>query len=219
MEKIIIIGAGANAIEIVEYIEYINGIKETYEIIGLLDDSIESYEENISMDYNYPYLGNTNAPIVGEDFHYVLGIANISIRRTIIENFLEKGAIFTNIIHPMASISPSAKMGTGNLFYATAIIGPKVTIGNFNLLNAGICLGHHTVIGDNNVLCPRTTLSGYTKIGNNNLFGSNVSSLPGLVIGSSNVVSAGIILDKNVSDNSTIYYRFKEKVFILPKEE
>lgn len=218
MKKIIIIGAGANAIEIVEYIEYINSIKETYDIIGLLDDSFESYKENISLDYNYPYLGNTKEPVVGEDFHYVLGIANISIRRTIIENFLNKGAMFSNIIHPMASISPSAKMGIGNLIYATAIIGPKVLIGNFNLLNAGICLGHHTIIGDNNVLCPRTTLSGYTKIGDDNLFGSNVSSLPGLVIGSSNVISAGIILDKNVLDSSTIYYRFKEKIFILPKE-
>jgi sugar O-acyltransferase (sialic acid O-acetyltransferase NeuD family) len=218
MKKIIIIGAGANALEIIEYIEYINNIKETYEIIGILDDSFENYVKNISLDYNYQYLGNTKEPLVRKDFHYFLAIANVPVRRLIIDRFLEEGAVFSNIIHPMAYMSPSAKVGVGNLIYATALIGPKVIVGNFNLLNAGVCLGHHTVLGDNNVLCPKVTISGYNKIGDNNLFGSNVSSFPGLVIGSSNVISAGIILDKNVPDRSTIYYRYKEKVFVLPKE-
>jgi hypothetical protein len=67
------------------------------------------------------------------------------------------------------------------------------------------------------VLCPKTTLSGYNKVGNDNLFGSNVSSFPSVNIGSSNIISAGIILDKNVLDGSTIFYRYKEKVFVLPK--
>ena len=179
MKKIIIIGAGANAIEIIEYVHHINNSNETYEIIGLLDDSIENYEKNIAIDFDYPYLGKIEQAVIEKDFNYVLAIANVSVRRTIIDNYLEKGAVFSNIIHPMAHISPSAKIGTGNLIYATAIVGPKVVVGNFNLLNAGICLGHHTVLGNNNVLCPKTTLSGYNKVGDNNLFGSNVSSFPG----------------------------------------
>jgi hypothetical protein len=217
MEKIIIIGAGANALEIIEYIDHINSIKNTYEIIGLLDDSRENYENNISIDYDYAYLGNTKNPVIEKDLNYVLAIADVSVRRTIIDRFLEKGALFTNIVHPMAYISTSSKVGVGNLIYATAIIGPKVIVGDFNLLNAGTCLGHHTILGDNNVLCPKTTLSGYNKVGDDNLFGSNVSSFPSIVIGSSNIISSGIILDKNVLNGTTIFYRYKEKVFVLPK--
>lgn len=217
MKKITIIGAGSNAMEIIEYIEHINEIKETYKIIGLLDDSIENYETNISMNYNYQYLGNTKNPVIEKDVYYVLAIANIAVRRVIIDNFTAKGAVFSNIIHPMTQISPTSKIGEGNLIYPTALIGPKVEIGDFNLLNAGTCLGHHTVIGDNNVLCPKTTLSGYNKVGNDNLFGSNVSSFPSIVVGSSNIISAGIILDKNVLNGNTIFYRYKEKVFVLPK--
>lgn len=217
MKKIIIIGAGGHAMEIIEYIEYINSIKDTYEIIGLLDDSFENYEKNILTDYNYQYLGNTEKPVIGEDFNYVLGIASIAIRRTIIDRFLKKGAIFSNIIHPLAYISPSAKMGVGNFIYPTAIIGPKVIIGNYNLINAGACMGHHTVLGENNVVCPKTTFSGFTKIGDNNFFGLNVSTFPSVEIGSSNVVSAGMILDKSIEDNTTVFYRFKERVIVLPK--
>jgi sugar O-acyltransferase (sialic acid O-acetyltransferase NeuD family) len=218
MKKIIIIGAGAHAMEIIEYIENINNINETYEIIGVLDDSVENYENNISMDYNYQYLGNTEKPVKGDDFNYVLGIANVTIRRAIIDRFVDAGAIFSNIIHPLATVSPLAKMGVGNLIYPTVIIGPKVIIGDNNLLNAGVCLGHHTLLGDNNVICPKATFSGFTKIGNDNFFGINVSTFPSIEIGSSNIVSAGMILDKNVLNNSTIYFRYKEKVFVLSKE-
>jgi hypothetical protein len=218
MKKIIIIGAGANAIEIIEYVHHINSINETYEIIGLLDDSFENYEKNISLDFDYPYLGKTQQPVIEKEYYYVLAIANVPVRRVIIDSFLEKGAVFSNIIHPMAHISPSSTIGIGNLIYATAIVGPKVVVGDFNLLNAGVCIGHHTILGNNNVLCPKTTLSGYNKVDDNNLFGSNVSSFPGLVVGSSNIISSGIILDKNVLNGTTIFYRYKEKVFVLPKE-
>jgi sugar O-acyltransferase (sialic acid O-acetyltransferase NeuD family) len=217
MKKIIIIGAGSHAIEIIEYIEYINNIKETYQIIGVLDDSFENYENNIFIEYNYPYLGNTESPIIGKNLNYVLGIANVKFRRMIIDRFLIKGAIFSNIIHPLAYISPTAKMGVGNFIYPSAFIGPKVIIGNFNLLNAGTCLGHHSVLGDNNTICPNTTFSGYTKIGDNNFFGLNVCTFPSLVIGSSNVISAGMVVDKDVLDSCTIYYRFKEKVIAIPR--
>jgi UDP-3-O-[3-hydroxymyristoyl] glucosamine N-acyltransferase len=57
--------------------------------------------------------------------------------------------------------------------------------------------------------------SGNVKIGNNNFFGIRSTVLPSVIIGSDNTIQAGMTIDKNISDNETIYYRFKEKVSII----
>jgi acetyltransferase-like isoleucine patch superfamily enzyme len=57
--------------------------------------------------------------------------------------------------------------------------------------------------------------SGNVKIGNNNFFGIRSTVLPSVTIGNDNTIQAGMTIDKNISDNETIYYRFKEKVSFI----
>ena len=59
--------------------------------------------------------------------------------------------------------------------------------------------------------------SGFTKIGNENLFGINSASIPGIVVGNRNKIAAGMILDKNIEDDTVVFHRFKEKIFAITK--
>ena len=126
--------------------------------------------------------------------------------------------MFYTFIHHSCFVFKTANLGKGNILTRNCTIGPNVSLGNYNTFNTYSSIGHDSILGNNNVLCPYAGFSGNTKIGDNNFFGLNVTTFPSITIGSSNIISAGMILDKNVLDNSTIYYRYKEKVFVLPKE-
>ena len=42
--------------------------------------------------------------------------------------------------------------------------------------------------------------------------------LPSVIIGSDNTIQAGMTIDKNISDNETVFYRFKEKIYIVKND-
>ncbi|MEG2471573.1 MAG: hypothetical protein RSA75_09950 [Bacteroidales bacterium] len=50
-----------------------------------------------------------------------------------------------------------------------------------------------------------------------NYFGIRGTTLPNIEIGSKNTIQAGMIVDKNIENESTCFYRFKEKVLAIPK--
>ena len=56
-------------------------------------------------------------------------------------------------------------------------------------------------------------------MGDNNYFGIRATILPSLNVGSNNLIQAGMIVDKNISDSETVFYRYKESVRIISKNE
>ncbi|PHN01480.1 acetyltransferase [Flavilitoribacter nigricans] len=213
MKKVIIIGAGGHAAEIRDYIRHYNDQdrSEKFEVLGFLDDDPQPHEH---YGYAEPFLGSIKDHCIRNDCHYMMGIANLKYRKAIIEDFLTKGARFTGLIHPTALISPSATIGEGVVISHNASVGPKVEIGNFNILNSRCTVGHDTRMGDYNFISPKVALSGNTQIGDNNMFGTNSSTIPGAKIGNNNVIGAGMIVYKNIGDDETVFFRFKEKIVI-----
>ena len=57
-----------------------------------------------------------------------------------------------------------------------------------------------------------------TVVGDDNLFGINSATIPGIKIGNRNKIAAGMVLDKNVEDDTVVFHRFKEKVMAIPKD-
>jgi acetyltransferase EpsM len=217
MKKIIIVGAGGHAAEVVDYINFINGIPNLenhlkWQVIGLIDDNENNYH---LYNYNYPFLGDIKNHEVNHEVNYLIAIANIKFRKIIVEALLKKGVIFCNLIHPTAIVSPTAKIGIGNVISHNVSIGPNVVIGNFNLLNSRCTIGHDTKIKDFNFLSPQTVTGGGAEIGSQNFFGTNVAVLPRTTVGTNSTISAGMVVDKNIPDNSTFFHRFKEKVLVI----
>lgn len=211
MKKIIIIGCGGHAAEIVDYIEHINLVNEkTFDIIGLIDDNYDNY---IKYKYSQDYLGKISDHKILFDVFYIIGIGDIIFRKTIVEKFLNENAKFTNIVHPKALISKKSFIGIGNVISHNVSIGPMVNLGDFNVINSRVTVGHDSIIGNFNFISPLVSFGGNSKIGNNNLIGTNACLLPKVEIGNSNKVMAGMIVDKKIESNEVIYYRYKEKIF------
>lgn len=217
MQKVIIVGSGGHAAELRDYIRHYNqsSPQEQIEVIGFIDDNADTHAH---YGFEEPFLGGIKDHEVRTDTAYLMGIANLKYRRSIIEQFTSQGGTFIGLIHPTALVSPSAEIGEGTVISHNASVGPKVKIGKYNMLNSRCTIGHDTVLGDYNFISPKVALSGNTRIGNENMIGTNASTIPGAQIGNNNTIGAGMIVYKNISDNETVFFRFKERIVIKEKE-
>lgn len=216
MTDIIVIGAGGHAAEIDEYILFNkrNSFGEELNVVGFLDDNPGNYARYM---FSAPLIGSASNHMVIKDHFYILGIAGIQYRRLFAERFIAEGARFASLIHCGAYVSNSASIGEGSIIGPNSNIGPNVCIGRFTLVNSRCSMGHDTIVGDYNFISPNTCLSGFTEVGNENVFGINSATIPGIKIGNRNKISAGMIVDTNVGDDSVIFYRFKERVIAVPR--
>lgn len=214
MKKVIIIGAGAHAAEIEEYILDNNKLNPEIEILGFLDDSKENYQKS---QLNFPLLGGIFSYELPENVELILALHDVSLRLKIISYFEFRNIKFINFKHYTSRVFRTAKLGQGNIFCPYSQIGPNVILGNFNTFNNRASIGHDSIIGDNNVFNPNSGLSGYTKVGNSNFFSLNVVTIPNVSIGDNNVIAPNMVIEKNIKSDSTYFHRYKEVVLVIPK--
>lgn len=213
MKNLIIVGCGAHAAEIVDYIEYINqnSTSDIFKIVGLIDNVKTHYDH---YEYPYEFLGTIDDHVIDVNAYYVMGIGNLDIRTKVFQEYELKKARFTGIIHPTALISKSAMIGEGTVISHNVSIGPKSKIGKFNVINSRCTIGHDAIIGDNNFISPQVVLGGASQVGDNNLLGTNSCLIPEIKIGNDNKIMAGMVITHNVQDHETVFYRYKEKLVV-----
>ena len=215
-KEVIIIGEGGHGAELDEYIAYSNKIRKDVhlKVIGFLDDDPDAYA---AYQLSAPYLGKIKNHSVRKDCSYMIGIANLKYRKPIVTRFIQNGATFESFIHINSYVSGSAKLGNGVIVAPNANIGPNVTVGDYTLINARCSLGHDTKVGKFKFISPNVCFSGFTSIGDENLFGINSATIPGINVGHRNKIAAGMVLDKDVGNDATVFYRYKEKIRAIPK--
>lgn len=217
MKPIIFIGSGAVASEVISYLEDIEkqDPSATFEIYGFLTDNEEDFKlKSEKYGFQGTFLGPIAAHHFSDEYSYIFGFASPDGKAKIAQKLDIQNLDFPNIIHPSVVISKSAKLGKGNVIYPNSVIGPNVHIGNFNLVTSYSFISHDCAIGDSNFLST-AGLAGNVTIGNQNFFGIRSTVIPSVTIGSNNTIQAGMIIDKNVTDNETVFHRFKEKVTII----
>jgi acetyltransferase-like isoleucine patch superfamily enzyme len=217
MRNIIIVGSGAVAAELTSYIEDNNNHilnENQLKIAGYLE-----FENNITKywsryKFKQPVLGDVNSYTIQKDDHFIIAVADIDFRNKMINHLKAKNGRIIGFTHYTSIIASSAAIGIGNIIYPHCIIGPNATIGDYNLFTSYSFISHDSVIGNSN-LFSTSGIGGNVKIGNNNFLGIRSTILPGISVGDRNIIQAGMIVDKNLEDDCTIFHRFKEKVIAI----
>lgn len=221
MKNVIIIGTGAVAAEITSYIEDHNSIVESSKKINLLgyvdyECNIEKYWAKYKL--KSPVLYDIDSYFPSGSEEVIIGISDISFRNQMINLLIKKNARFFNFIHASVIIPETVKLGIGNIIYPFCIIGPNTLVGNFNMITSYSFISHDCEIGNGNFFST-SGIAGRIKIGDNNFFGIRSTVIPYVTIGNNNIIQAGMVVDKSIEDNSTIFYRYKQQVVAIPKSE
>ena len=215
MKNLIIAGSGGLAAEVISYIHDINNKNKIINIKGIIDDNIENYNHNKSnYNFDYTYLGTLNNFEYSHEDYILICFTNIKMRELFINRIEKMNIKLFTLIHPTSIIDKCAKINDGNIIAPFCTIGPNVLIGKFNILTSYSFISHDCIVGRNNFLST-SGLSGNVKIENNNYFGIRSTILPSIKIGSNNIIQAGMVVDKNINHDETIFYRYKEKVTII----
>lgn len=218
MIDLIIVGTGAVAAELTSNMaisEYIwNG--EKIRIKGYLEYDEYRY---LHREYHYeaPILGTIDNYKILDTDYFVIANANNTLRIEFAEKLKEKNAKFINLIHPSCIVSKTSQMGIGNILSPFCQIGPLSKLEDFNILTSFSCISHDSNIGSFNFFSS-CIVCGHCVIGNNNNFYIRSTVVPHVSIGNGCTIQSGMMVDKNVPDESTIFYRYKEKTMAVPKQ-
>lgn len=208
---LIVVGSGALAAECGETIKCFND----FVVEGYLDDGgDQGYQKNKARyGYKEKYLGKT--------FEYefqasqnVLVAFSRGKKHEFFQTLIDKKVNLVNLIHPSVKIPVSVKMGVGNIIGQNVIIGPNVKIGDGNIFTAYSFISHDCEIGSYNFFST-AGLAGGVIIGDSNFFGIRSTVIPKITIGSENTIQAGMVIDKNIENHSTIFYKYKESIIII----
>ena len=219
MKNIVIFGTGAVAAELTSYLEDgCWGRDSGYSIKGYLASDENGDKNWKHYGLKQPFLGSLDNYDCQRNDYFVVAVGNSKVKRNIAECIKSKGGNFISLIHPTAIIAASAIIGEGNIIYPSCVIGPNVKINDFNLFTSQSAISHDTVIGSYNFFAT-ALLCGYNNVGDDNYFGIKVTTLPEIHVGSRNIIQAGMIIDRSIQDDSTLFYRYKEKILAIPKTE
>ena len=197
--RIVILGAGGNSLGILDAIGAINAIRPTYELAGILDDIPENQGRTI--------LG---AKVIGRIEHagkldgcrFVNGISSVASFRKIPEVIRRTGIArerFETIVHPRATLAPSARVGAGTAILAGSVICPEAVIGDHVIILQNTTVNHHTRIADFTTLSAGITILGYIEVGRNAFIGGGSTLAPMVKVGDGALVGAGSVVIRDLA--------------------
>lgn len=204
--KTVIIGASGNGLDIADTLLDINQSAgyTKYECLGFLDDKPELQGKEVYL--GYKVLGKIM------DFSQfderVLFVSAIGSSKS----FLHKPAVlepiplsrFTEVIHPTAYISRSARIGTGSVILQHVTIANNVYIGNQVVILANSIINHNCIIEDYTCIASGVCISGGVIIGSNTYIGTNTGIRENVQIGKKCLIGMGSNVLHDVPDHSTI---------------
>lgn len=111
---------------------------------------------------------------------------------------------FPVLVHPMAAVSPSSRMGPGTVVLATAVVNPSARLGSGVIVNSGAIVEHDCVLGDAVHVSPGAVLAGGVQVGARSWVGAGATVIEGVRVGEGAIVGAGAAVVRDVPDGTTV---------------
>lgn len=202
MQKVIILGAGGFAREVLWVFMERNKIKSQWEVLGFIDENIENHGKTIC---GLPVLGGFEwfETIDRAEIKVICGIGTPKIKQYFIKKCKILGLQFCKIIHPSVEMSEYVEIGEGTIITAGNIITTQVKIGNHVSLNLDCTVGHDDVIEDYCNIAPGVHISGNVVLREGVDLGTGAVILQGLTVGKWSSIGAGAVVVRDVPDHVT----------------
>lgn len=113
-----------------------------------------------------------------------------------------KGVAFPSLIAPTATVSPSARIGSGAFVMGGCFIGAHAEIGHLFGANAGSVIEHHARIGNNVLLGSAVAIAGSGQVEDHCFVGTNSTVLPEVRVGTGSLVGAGSVVSRDLPASS-----------------
>lgn len=199
MKSVVIVGAGGCGRTTLEILKEQNGITETWNILGFIDENELLHGKIIN---KYPVLGGLGWLKQNSNTSCIIAVDDCEVRRHLVKELQNTGVAFPNIIHPSAIIEDWVEMGKGITIQPMALVRVNSKIGDHVHIDTKVIIGHEAIIGDYCTIAPRADIDGKVKLGEGVYVGSHAVILPGLSIGSWATIGARAVVTKDIPENA-----------------
>jgi sugar O-acyltransferase (sialic acid O-acetyltransferase NeuD family) len=198
MVDYVLVGGGAFAREVHDWFApSIDG-----RFIGYLDDGDAPMA---ARGRDLPQLGDTHGYVPHANQRLVLAVADPKGKEALASRLRARGATFATLVHPMAWLSASARLGAGCLVGPFCDVSADARAEEFVTLNAYASIGHDVSVGAFATLSGYVDLTGGVEVARGAFFGSGARVLPGLKIGEGCIIGAGAVIVRNTIAGASYY--------------
>ncbi len=141
------------------------------------------------------------------EVYFHVGIAQISLRKSIVEVCEARGFQPFTIIHPAAVVSPTAKIGKGVFVAPLAVVSSHAQINDYSLIHIHASVGHDANVGQYCNVLPGARISGNATVNDGCLIGSNAFVNAGITIGENSQVDALTYVARDLPPNMLLSVR------------
>jgi sugar O-acyltransferase (sialic acid O-acetyltransferase NeuD family) len=199
-ERVVILGASGNALDIVDIIDALGA---PWEAAGVLDDGRDKGGEFDGL----PILGTLAEAGALADVVFVNGIASERTHHRklgIIAGTGLDAARFVTLIHPLAAVSRRAEIGDGSCIGPGCVVAGRVNIGAHTWLGSRAVIGHECVLGAGVTVAPSAKLAGGVTLGAQAYVGSGAALRPGITVGEGALIGMGAVVLRDVPAGAVI---------------
>lgn len=201
--KLVIVGAGGFAREVLQIVLDINALTPTWDFHGFLVTGDHPAPERL---HDFPVHRGVDALSKFADaaeIHGVIAVGN-SVHRHRLARFLGSSALkWTHLIHPRAWLGRNVKVGPGTVICAGATVTTDIRLGAHVHVNINCTIGHDAILEDCVTLNPGTCVSGNVHLGPGTECGTGAIVIPGVSVGAWSILGAGAVVTKDLPSNVT----------------
>ncbi len=203
--RLVIAGAGDFAREVLWTCSELPLDRRQWQEICFIDDNPETAQARLRQHHvQLPVIATIADYVPAPQDLLICAIGDPRAKFEVCERLLTRGARFTNVIHPSASIGPDAELGQGVIICRFSWVSVDVRIGNFVTINCSSGCGHDAVVEDYCTLSCYCEATGRAHLERGAFLGSHAAVMPGVRVGEFAKVAAGSVAFRNVKAGTTV---------------
>lgn len=171
---------------------------ETLDVLGFLTDDASGHGTKVM---GFPVLGGREWLAGRMHVRVAVAVGDPRGRARLVS---ELRARFVSLIHPSATISPSAEIGVGSILLPGAVLSAGARLGEHCIVNLSATVSHDCVLEDFATLSPGVNLAGYVSLGRESALGVGASVLPRVHVGARAIVGAGAVVTRDVPPEAVV---------------
>jgi sugar O-acyltransferase (sialic acid O-acetyltransferase NeuD family) len=165
LPPLLIVGAGGFGRETAEAVRAHNEVRPTWNLVGFVDDS--PHAQGTVVD-GVKVVGPIEAISDHPDASVVVSIGNpdnFTVRRRVVARIDVDPSRYATVVHPGATIPPSAALGPGTVVLAGVVATSGVHIGSHVVVMPGVVFTHDDVVDDYATFGTGVALAGAVHVG------------------------------------------------------
>lgn len=210
MKRLLIVGAGGFGREVLQYAKDMQAVSKTWDYIEFINDDLHALDK---FNKSHLIIDTITNYIPKENDEVMCAIGDSLKRYDIVNKLIKKGAVFTNIIHPTAIISPECTIGTGVIISFRAYVGPNSHLSNYVVVNGMSIIGHDSIVEQFSTIGPHCNVMGNVYIGERVYLGGSCCILPGIKVDNDSKIGVGSVVIKNVKEGISVFGNPAKKIY------